>query len=79
MFVDIMMAFVIALLIECISLNKQIMILMACVSIIIIYFVSGCQLDFIGKIDFGVWIIFVILFNKIIMIGINKLRNHIKE
>lgn len=87
MFIDIMMALLFALLIEWISLNskafKQIVILTICVSIIIIYFASGCQIDFIvdfiGRLDFGVWVIFVILFNRIIMIGINKLINHIKE
>ena len=83
MFGDIMMAFVIALLIEWFSLIsnafKQIMISVACISIIVIYFVSGCKLDFIGKIDFGVWIMFIILFNKVIIIGTNKLKKYIKE
>lgn len=83
MFIDIMMAFVIALLIEGISLGsmifKQIMISTVCISIITIYFVSGCQVDFIGEIDFEIWIMFVVLFNNIITIGINKLIKTIKE
>ena len=83
MFSDILMAFVIALFVEWVHLTdkvfKQIMVIVFCISIIVIYFVSGCQLNYIGEINFGVWILFVILFDQILMIGINELIKHIKE
>ena len=80
MFVDIMMALVIALFLEYVALTskafKQIIILTGCIFIIVIYFIDGCNLDFIGKMNFGVWLVFVILFNKIVMFGINKLKKY---
>lgn len=83
MLLDIMMAFVIAMMIELLSFGnkvfKQFLICFICISIILIYFISECQIGFIGKIDFEIWILFVILFNNIITIVINKLIKAIKE
>lgn len=83
MFTDIMMAFIIAMVIELLSLDikafKQFLICFICILIITMYFIFDNQINFIGKIDFEIWIIFVILFNNIITIGINKLTNAIEE
>lgn len=83
MFADILMAFIIAMVIELFSfLNKsfkQFMICFICIFIIVMYFILDNQINFIGKIDFEIWILFVILFNNIITIGINKLTKAIKE
>lgn len=83
MFTDIMMAFIIAMVIELLSLGiktfKQFLICFVCILIITMYFIFDNQINFIGEIDFEIWIIFVILFNNIITIGINKLTKAIKE
>ena len=82
MFMDIMMAFVIAMVIESFSLGinlKPIMVGTLCISTIVVYFAHRYQIDFIGEIDFSIWILFVILFDDIIAIGINKLKKYLKE
>jgi len=82
MITDILMAFVIALLLEMLSFNKYIKpiaISMCCLTIIFIYFINGCQLDFAGTIDLAIWIIFVIMFDIVLMFVGKKIESHIKE
>lgn len=82
MIVDVLTAFVIALLLEMFALInkyvKQIVILVCCLTFIFIYFVSGCQIDFIGKIDLAIWIIFVIMFDTTLVFATKKIKNYIK-
>ncbi len=83
MFVDIMMAFAVALLAECLqSINKafkQIVVLVTCITIVCIYFINGCQINFAGEMDFAVWIIFVIFFDKMLTLGTRKLIKYFKN
>ena len=75
---DIMMALTIALILEfCRWIGKffkQFIIIFSCMTIIVSYFIRGCQIDFIGTMDFSVWIAFIILFNEIIAILIDKIN-----
>lgn len=83
MIADILMAFVIALFLERFSLInkyfKQIAILVCCFILVFIYFVNGCQIDFVGTIDLAIWIMFVIMFDIMLMLIIKKIKKHIKE
>lgn len=83
MIADILMAFVIALFLEMFSLIskhfKQIVILVCCFTLVFVYFVSGCQVDFVGTIDLAIWIMFVIMFDIVLMFTTKKIKNHIKE
>lgn len=78
MLIDILMALVFALVFECFALLnrgfKQLIILAACVTVILVYFISGYKFNFAGEMDFGVWIMFVIFFNKIVQLIVNKLK-----
>lgn len=78
MLIDIAMALVFALVFECFALLnkglKQLIILTACVTVILVYFISGYKFNFVGEMDFGVWVIFVTFFNKIVQLIINKLK-----
>lgn len=71
MVVDMLMAFVIALFLEMLSsINKyfkQIAIFINCILIIFIYFICGCRIDFIGEMDLSIWIVFVIMFDEVLM------------
>lgn len=75
MILDILMAFIIALLIEmasfCDKCAKQIVIFICCLTLVLWYFTNGYQIGFIGKIDLAVWIMLVILFDISLMF-INK-------
>ena len=83
MIADIFMAFVIALLLEMLSLSneyfKQFVIFVSCFTITLVYFVEGCKLNFIGNFDLSVWIMFVIMFDILLMFTIKKILKHIKE
>lgn len=76
MIIDISMAFFAALLINTLSfmsqIFKQIMVIVSCITIICAYFFNGCQLNFIGEIDMSIWIIFIILFDKMVVFAMNK-------
>lgn len=82
MFIDIMMAFIMAMVIELFSFFdkgfKHFIICFYCIAIIAMYFIFDNQINFIGKIDFEIWIIFVVLFNNIITIGTSKLIKCVK-
>lgn len=73
MITDIGMAFVAALFLEMYSIVhqsfKQIGIFVLSLTITIIYFAKGCQLNFIGSIDFGIWLCFAIMFDQLLMLG----------
>lgn len=83
MIIDILTAFVFAWLFQFFAFIskpfKTIIILVSCTVAIIVYFASGCQINYAGKTDFAVWILFVIIFNILITIGLDKLKKHIKE
>lgn len=83
MIVDILMAFVIALFLEMFLLInkylKQIVVFVCCLTLVFVYFVSGWQVDFIGKIDLAIWIMFVIIFDIALMFATKKIKKHIKE
>lgn len=76
MIVDIIMAFIMAILLEKFSVVglKRITTFVFCFTIIFIYIVTGWQINFIGKMDFGMWIMFIIIFDEILMFVINKLK-----
>jgi hypothetical protein len=83
MIADILMAFVIALFLEMFSLInkyvKQIAILVCCFALVFVYFVGGCQVDFVGTIDLAIWIMFVIMFDIVLMFTTKKIKKQIKE
>lgn len=67
MVVDILMAFVIALMIRMFSITskylKYIVVSTACITLMSIYFTNGCVIEFVGEMDLSIWIAFVILFD----------------
>lgn len=79
MIADILMALVVAILIEMVSLNgyrlKKIMISIICLTIIIAYFLNGRKINFIGEIDFAIWILFVVLFSILLTTLSNKIKS----
>ena len=81
MILDVLMAFVMALFLEVCSLLdkriKQLTVFVCCLIGIIIYFVNGYQIDFIGKIDLAIWIIFVIVFNMLLNFILKKYKGRI--
>ena len=78
MIADILMAFVVAVLIEMISLNsyrfKKIMVSIICLINIIIYFLNDRNIDFVGEVDYAIWILLVILFNTLLTIISDKIK-----
>lgn len=86
MITDVVMAFVVAVFIELSSLAgmffanfKQFVIFMCCVPIVLIYLVNGYQINFIGKMDFSIWILFVIMFDAVLVLLEAEIKKHIKE
>lgn len=75
---DIIIAFLVAIILQQVSTTnkrlKQFIIVIASIIIICIYFIKG-QLDFIGEIDFSIWILFVILFDIAFDYIISKMNN----
>ena len=71
MMVDILMAIVIAIFLEMLStINtylKNIAILLNCITIISIYFICGCKINFIGQMDLSIWLALVIIADEILM------------
>lgn len=70
MYTDILMAFVIALIINMFSIVgkyfKSLVTLTGCITLIYIYFSSGSSINFIGQMDLSIWLIFIIIFDIII-------------
>lgn len=68
--IDIAMAFVIAMLLNMFwflgSNIKKIFVLVCGVAVCIIYILNGLHINFIGTIDFGIWIICVGCFDIVI-------------
>lgn len=83
MFIDILIALLFAVVIELVynfsTIMKPIIIIFFCICSIIIYFISGCQLDFIGAMDFSIWLMLIILFNQISIIIIRKIWKNMKD
>ena len=71
MIIDIGMAFVVACIIElCSSFSKfykYLVIFVSCITLILIYFING-DIGYLGKIDLGIWILFVVVFDLLILI-----------
>ena len=70
MVADILMALIVSLCLELFSsmgkIMKHILIAVCCVTLIITYFCTGNTINFIGTMDFSVWILFVVVFNLIL-------------
>ena len=86
MVADILMAFVVALLLEMFGLiNKSFKpatIIGCCISLIAVYFLDESSLNFIGEMNFAIWILFVALFDAILTLlehGIAYILNEIKN
>lgn len=83
MFVDALMALVIALVFQMLSLAskrlEQIAIWLCCATIIVVYFASGCKIDFIGKTDLAVCLAYTIAFNGMLTFAKNKLIKFINK
>jgi hypothetical protein len=86
MIADVTMAFAVAIIIELLSLSvfdfenlKQFVVFMFCFPIVLVYFINGCQINFIGKMDFAIWVIFVIMFDTVLVLLEKVIKNHIKE
>ena len=80
MITDIIMAFLIAMLMNMGNKYlKQIMIFVCCVTIIIVYFINNFQINFIGEIDFGIWVAFVIMFDIALTFAKERIKKYIKE
>lgn len=67
MVADILVAFVFSLMIELFGsmgkTMKRILIAVCCVTMIVAYFCAGNTINFIGTMDFGIWVLFVVVFN----------------
>ena len=83
MIADILIAFVFSLIIELFSsmgkTMKRIFILIACATFIVLYFVNGYTMNFIGTMDFGMWILFVVMFNTMITLLEQRLVRYFKN
>lgn len=81
MIVDILMAFVIAMILELFSFHsntlKQILISVVFIECVVVYFICG-QINFVGEIDFEIWIMFVTIFNIVITNVMDRLEKHMK-
>lgn len=80
---DILMALIVAILIEMVSLNnkymKRIMTSIICLTNIIAYFLNGNKFNFIGTMDYSIWIFFVILFNILLSFITDKIIKEYKK
>ena len=76
MFNDIMFALLIALFIELFSTIskrfKHLMIIVSSIIVICVYFTDPPQFQQVIEIDFGIWVLFVILFDELLSFLINK-------
>lgn len=81
MILDVLMAFVMALFLEVCSLLdkriKQLTVFACCLTGIVIYFVNGYQIDFIGEIDLAIWTMFVIVFNMLLNFVLKKYKGRV--
>lgn len=83
MAIDIAMAFVIAMLFNMfgfIGTNiKNLLILVCSGTICVIYILNDLQINFIGTIDFGIWINCVVCFSLIIEYILRKLESKFEK
>lgn len=83
MIADILMALVVAVLFEMMSLIskhfKTITIFVSCAVIEFVYFIGRCPIEFIGEIDLAIWILLVITFNVLITAATRLLLNIINK
>jgi hypothetical protein len=70
MLADILIALVFALIIEMFGAlgktMKHILIVVCCATLIIVYFCSGKAINFVGTMDFSIWVLFVVIFYTIL-------------
>lgn len=83
MAIDIAMAFVIAMLFNMFGFIgnniKNLLVLFCSGTICVIYILNDLQINFIGTIDFGIWIICVVCFNVIIEYFLRKLESKFEK
>lgn len=83
MVIDIAMAFVIAMLFNMFGFIgnniKSLFVLVCGGTICVIYILNDLQLNFIGTIDFGIWIICVVCFDVIIEHFLRRLEAKLKK
>ena len=67
MFADILMALVVSLSFQLFGVLgksiKHVIIALGCITVIVTYFCTGNTINFIGTMDFGIWVLFVIVFS----------------
>lgn len=80
--IDVAMAFIIAMLFNMFGFIgnniKNLLVLICGGTICVIYILNDFQINFIGIIDFGVWIVCIIVFNIIIEYVLNKAK-HVQQ
>lgn len=81
--IDIAMAFVIAMLFNMFGFIgnniKNLLVLVCGGTICVIYILNDLQINFIGTIDFGIWVICVVCFNVIIEYILHKTESKFKN
>ncbi len=76
---DILMALSIAFGLELFSTHsiyfKRILIIVTCITIITCYYINDYQINFIGEIDFSIWLCYIIGFDSLLVMIIDKYIN----
>lgn len=69
MFADILVAFVVAIMINMFAqmgkLFKHLLVFVACCTLLVVYFIQGTP-SFLGELDFSAWLLFLIIFDILI-------------
>ena len=77
MLVDVLTAFLIALLLEMLALCskhlKRYVIFIFCILVSIVYFIGRCPIAFIGEIDLAIWMALVIIYDIFLNTLIEKI------
>ena len=83
MIADISMALVVSLSFQLFSVLgktiKHVIIALGCITVIVTYFCTGNTLNFIGTMDFGIWVLFVIVFSTILSLIEQRLVRFFKD
>ena len=83
MFADILVALTIALCFElfgCMGKTmKHILYVVSCLTLIVAYFCNGTTINFLGTMDFGIWVLFVIVFSTILSFVERRLMRFLKS
>ena len=83
MVADILMALTISLCLELFGsmgkTMKRIFIAVCCLTVIVAYFCTGNTINFLGTMDFGIWVLFVIVFSTILSFIEQRLIRFFKD